>query len=313
MATFPLLVAFILDLLLGDPRRLPHPVVGIGRLVSSLETWLYDGCLPRRQGGLLLVLSTLVVVASVGWFGLAVAGSVHSWLGHLLAIWLGYSCLALRELHKQSQRVVDAVAMGDLVEARGALAMIVGRETTDLDEQGVLRACVETVAENTSDALVAPLIYLGLFGPLGGLLYKAINTMDSMIGYRNERYQEFGWAAAKLDDWANWLPARLTGFLLVLVSGLLGLNGWQSWRVMLRDARKHDSPNAGYPEAAAAGALGVQLGGPAQYFGEQIDKPTFGDADRALTVELFRKMVYLMYGTALMALVAVMAVSAWLH
>ena len=311
MSGLELLCAFALDLWLGDPRRLPHPVVGVGWLINVLEEQLYDAPLARRLSGVLLVAAVLVVTGMVGWTLLAVAGAVHPWLGSLAAIWLAWTCLAARELHRQTAVVVEALDEGDLVSARGALGMIVGRDTAQLDEQGILRACVETVAENTSDGIVAPLFYLALGGPLGGLLYKAVNTMDSMIGYRNERYRDFGWAAARLDDLLNWLPARLTGLLMVGACVPLGLNGWQAWRILWRDARKHASPNAGYPEAAAAGALGVRLGGPARYFGRQTDKPTIGDADRNLDVALFGKMVYLMYATSLMALAVMMVFTPW--
>lgn len=302
MSGFELLSAFALDLWLGDPRRLPHPVVGIGWLITALEAHLHGAPLARRISGLLLVGAVLLTTGLAGWLLLAVAAALHPWLESLVAVWLAWTCLAARELHRQTAVVVEALTDGDLVAARGALGMIVGRDTAQLDAQGVLRACVETVAENTSDGIVAPLFYLALGGPLGGLLYKAANTMDSMIGYRNERYRDFGWAAARLDDLLNWLPARLTGLLMVAASFLLGLNGWQAWRIMRRDARRHASPNAGFPEAAAAGALGVQLGGPSRYFGQELDKPRLGDADRELDVALFGKMVYLMYAVSLTAL-----------
>jgi len=311
MTGLELLGAFALDLWLGDPRRLPHPVVGIGWLITTLETRLYGAPLARRLSGLLLVAAVLLVTGLAGWLLLAVAAAAHPWLGSLVAIWLAWTCLATRELHRQTAVVVEALTDGDLVAARGALGMIVGRDTAQLDARGILRACVETVAENTSDGIVAPLFYLTLGGPVGGLLYKAANTMDSMVGYRNERYRDFGWAAARFDDLLNWFPARLTGLLMVVASFMLGLNGWQAWRIMWRDARLHASPNAGFPEAAAAGALGVQLGGPSRYFGQEIDKPKLGDADRQLDVALFGKMVYLMYAVSLMTLaLAVVAIYA---
>lgn len=306
MTGLELLAACGLDLWLGDPRRLPHPVVGIGALVGFCEDTLYDRFLSRWVGGALLVLAVLAVTAFVSWLLLTLATAIHSWLGALLTVWLAYTTLALRELHGQSAAVVDCLERGEIDAARTALAMIVGRETADLDEQGILRACLETVAENTSDGVVAPLFYLGLGGPVGGLLYKAVNTMDSMLGYRSERYREFGWAAARLDDLCNWVPARLTAGLMVAGSFLLGLNGWNAWRILCRDRHRHASPNAGFPEAAAAGALAIQLGGPARYFGEEVVKPTLGDADRPLSVALFRKMVYLMYAVAGLMLLLVL-------
>lgn len=308
MTGFELFAAFALDLWLGDPRRVPHPVVGIGSLVLLLEQQLYDSGLSRRFAGVILVCGVLLATGLVAACLLALAESLHRWVGLLAAVWLAYTCLALRELHLQTALVVEALAEGEIVMARSHLGMIVGRDTSQLDAPDILRACVETMAENTSDGIIAPLFYLFVGGPVGGLLYKAVNTMDSMVGYRNERYQDFGWAAARLDDLLNWIPARLTGLLMVASCFLLKLNGWQAWRIMWRDANKHASPNAGYPEAAAAGGLGVQLGGPSSYFGKQTLKAALGDPDRELDLPLFRKMVYLMYATSLLGLILF---SAW--
>lgn len=302
MAPALLAAAFVADLLFGDPRRLPHPVVGIGRLVDGLERLLYARLRPRRLGGLLLVTATLLAVGAAAWGLLGLGARLHPLLGLAAALWLAWTCLAARELHRQSATVVDRLTAGDLAGARRALSLIVGRDTAELDEQAILRACIETVAENSSDGIVAPLFYLGLGGPVAGMVYKAASTMDSMIGYKNERYCDFGWAAARLDDLLNWLPARLTAVLMVLSSRVLGLDAGAAWRIARRDGRKHASPNAGLPEAAAAGALGVQLGGPASYFGRWQEKPTFGDAGRSLTVDDYRKTVKLMYMVAFLAL-----------
>ena len=294
--------AFVADLLFGDPRRLPHPVVGLGRLVAGLEQLLYARIRSRRCGGLMLVLATLLVAGTLAWGLLTLADRLHPILGLLTAGWLAWTCLAARELHRQSRAVVSRLTNGDLDGARQALAMIVGRDTAELDEQTILRACIETVAENSSDGIVAPLVYLGLGGPVAGILYKAASTMDSMIGYKNARYREFGTAAARLDDLLNWLPARLTALLMVAGSVPLGLAAGNAWRIARRDARRHASPNAGWPEAAAAGALGVQLGGPARYFGVWQEKPTFGEPGRLLTADDYRRMVRLMYLVAILAL-----------
>lgn len=294
--------AFGLDLLLGDPRRLPHPVVYIGELITRLEIPLAGLLRNRRQAGVLLTLGTLTVTGALAWGGLALAEQIHPWLYIGLWVWLGYTTLALRSLHRESREVVKWVAVGDLGEARRALSLIVGRDTSQLDEEAILRACLETVAENTSDGVVAPLFYLSLGGPVAALLYKAASTLDSMVGYRNDRYRELGWASAKLDDLLNLIPARLTGMLMVLAAFPLGLNSWAALKIMLRDARKTSSPNAGFPEAAAAGALGVQFGGPAVYFGRRVDKPTLGDADGPITLRSYRQMVGLLYLTALLAL-----------
>jgi adenosylcobinamide-phosphate synthase len=302
MSPLLLATAFAADLLLGDPRRLPHPVVGIGRLISGLERFLYDRVHPRRLGGLLLVALTLLVTGGLVWGLLTLAERLPPALGWLVAGWLAWTCLAVRELHRQSAVVVAHLTAGDLDSARQALSMIVGRDTRELNEQAILRACIETVAENSSDGIVAPLLFLGFGGPLAGMLFKAASTMDSMIGYRNERYREFGWAAARLDDLLNWLPARLTTLLLVVSSLPLGGKPRNAWQMARRDGRKHASPNAGLPEAAAAGALGVQLGGPASYFGRWQEKPTFGDAERPVTVADYRRMVRLMYAVAVLTL-----------
>lgn len=300
----PLLLAaaFAADLLFGDPRRLPHPVVGIGRLVNGLERLLYDRIRPRRLGGLMLVLLTLATAGAVAWGALALAAGLHPALGIIATVWLAWTCLAVRELHRQSAAVIDHLAAGDLGGARQALGMIVGRDTAGLDEQAILRACIETVAENSSDGIVAPLFYLGFGGPVAGMIYKAASTMDSMVGYKNDRYREFGWAAARLDDLLNWLPARLTTVMMAFSGFVLGFDAGSAWRMARRDGHKHASPNAGLPEAAAAGALGVQLGGPACYFGQWQEKPTFGDPGRLLTIDDYRRMVKLMYGVAVLAL-----------
>ncbi|MDO3377534.1 adenosylcobinamide-phosphate synthase CbiB [Geoalkalibacter halelectricus] len=296
-----ILCAFALDLLLAEPRRIPHPVVGIGRLIERLELALAV-MRNRRRAGIILVVLTLLITGLVTWGLLALFEAMHPLLGFLLGVWIAFTTLALRSLHKESREVVRWVQKGNLGEARRSLSLIVGRETRTLDEEGIIKACIETVAENTSDGLVAPLFYLFIGGPILAILYKAVNTLDSMVGYLTDRYRELGWAAAKMDDLANWIPARLTAFLMVLAAFPLGLNGFNALRIALRDARKHRSPNAGWPEAAVAGALGIQLGGPAVYFGECVEKVTLGDADKPITVACYHRMIRLMYLTAFLAL-----------
>ncbi|WP_305041331.1 adenosylcobinamide-phosphate synthase CbiB [Geoalkalibacter sp.] len=296
-----ILCAFALDLLLAEPRRIPHPVVGIGRLIEKLEIALAV-LRNRRRAGIILVILTLLITGLVTWGLLALFRGIHPFLGFALGVWIAFTTLALRSLHKESREVVRWVEKGNLSEARRALSLIVGRETRTLDEQGILKACIETVAENTSDGLVAPLFYLFIGGPLLAILYKAVNTLDSMVGYLTDRYRELGWAAARMDDLANWIPARLTAFLMIVAAFPLGLNGFNALRITLRDARKHRSPNAGWPEAAAAGALGIQLGGPAVYFGERVEKVTLGDAEQPVTLASYYRMVRLMYLTAILAL-----------
>lgn len=301
MSASLLLGVLLLDLCFGDPRSWPHLIVWIGRLITRLEDWLRDELRNLRAAGTMLVLLVLAISGFVALFAMQLAAVLSGWLAGLVALWIGWNCLALRSLHRESALVVKALEREDLNEARQALSMIVGRETAQLNEEGVLKACLETVAENASDGVIAPLFYLVLGGPILALLYKAVNTMDSMVGYKNEKYLEFGWAAARLDDLLNYIPARLTGFLLVAVSFPLGLNGRAAWRIMLRDAGKHTSPNAGWPEAATAGALDVQLGGPADYFGQRIEKVTIGDAVQNLTVNHYYQMIRLLYGSTLLA------------
>lgn len=288
-----------LDLLLGDPRGWPHPVVWIGRLISRLEDRLRDAVRNLRLAGVLLVGLILLVTGCTGWAALQLAAVFSEWFAWLVTLWLGWSCLALRSLHQESAAVIRDLEVGDLEGARQSLSMIVGRETALLDEEGILKATLETVAENASDGVIAPLFYLLLGGPILGLLYKAASTLDSMVGYKNDKYREFGWAGARLDDLLNYLPARLTGWLFVCCSTPLGLNGPAAKRVMLRDAGKHASPNAGWPEAAAAGALGVQLGGAAVYFGQRVEKPTFGDALEPVTVQHYHRLIRLLYVSSL--------------
>lgn len=211
---------------------------------------------------------------------------------------MAYTTLALKGLHQESRKVIRALEEEDLAEARKALSLIVGRDTEGLDEEAVLRACIETVAENSSDAVIGPLFYLWLGGPLLAVAYKVVNTLDSMVGYRNERYREVGWASARLDDLANWIPARLTGLAMVAVAPLIGLSGPHGWRILRRDRQAHSSPNAGWPEAAAAGTLGIQLGGASTYQGVLCDKPTLGDPSSPISTAHYGAMIRLMYGTA---------------
>ena len=297
-----LLGAFVLDLLLGDPRFLHHPVIYIGTLINWLETILASLFDNRFLAGFILCGSVLAVTGGLTWLVLAVASFLHPVIYGAVSLYIAYTTLALRQLHIESREVVQLVERGDLDAARRALALIVGRDTAQLDEEQILRACIETVSENSSDGVIAPLFYLFLGGPVLAMIYKAANTLDSMVGYRDDRYRELGWASARFDDLLNLIPARLTGLLMVIASFPLGLNPWAALKVMLRDARKTSSPNAGYPEAAAAGALGIQLGGPAVYFGEEIDKPTLGDPERKINIDRYRAMIRLMYATAFLAL-----------
>jgi len=287
--------ALLLDMLLGDPHGWPHPVIGIGRFAKRFEMILAGLFDNRRLAGILLALVALSMTAAVTWGILALAGRLHPLLGLVVTVWLGYTTLSLRALHVESRAVVQQLQKGHIEEARRILATIVGRDTSGLDAEGILRACIEAVAENSSTGVIGPLFYLMLGGPVLAMVYKAASTLDAMVGFTDDSGHEMGWASARFDDLFNLIPARLTAILMIMAAFPLGLNPWAAFRVVLRDARKLASPNAGFPEAAMAGALGVELGGPAHYFGQQVDKPALGDADRPLTVARYRAAIRLMY------------------
>ena len=299
-------LSFCLDLLLGDPSWIPHPVVWMGRAISGLEERLRR-IFPKTTRGewaagallaILLPAGTLALTFSVLWL----AGQIHPGLRFFLEVFWGWQALAVRGLGKESSRVYRALREGTLEQAQQAVARIVGRDTQRLDRAGVTRAAVETVAENFSDGVAAPLFYFFLGGAPLALCYKAINTMDSMMGYRNERYLYFGRWAARLDDGANWLPARLSALLLVAAAWLLGEDGRGAWRIWRRDRRNHASPNAAQTEAAMAGALGVQLAGPAWYFGVRVEKPTIGEHQRPIVPEDILRSNRRLYGGSVLCL-----------
>ena len=296
-----LVSAYLLDLAAGDPHWLPHPVRWIGRLIARTEDVLYaesaSPILMCISGFALWVIVIAVVLCAAKVF-IAISHLAGSIFGNLALIWLAYSTLATRSLHKESSHVAEALRAGDLALARARLSFLVSRETLQLDRDAVLRALVETVSENISDAIVAPLFYMGFFGPVGAIVYKAINTMDSMLGYKNKRYRYFGSFPARADDLANWVPARISGWLLVGASACMGMDWRAAAKIMMRDAPKMKSPNAGYPEAAAAGALGVQLGGASFYFGQRVEKPLLGDPINQITLETYGRTVRLMYLTS---------------
>lgn len=302
---YAILIAYGLDLLIGDPTYLPHPVRAMAQLAKTYETCWRHCLTNQRLAGALTVVSVLVWVGGAVWGLLALAGRVHPWLADCLTIYLLYASLATRDLAAHSRRVYLALAAGDLALARQQVAMIVGRETATLDAHEVSRACIESVAENIVDGITAPLLWAAILGPMGAMLYKAINTMDSMFGYKNARYREFGWAPARLDDLANYLPARLTAALVVLAAALLGHSPVGALRIWRRDRRCHASPNSAQTEAAVAGALGLQLGGPSIYFGSVVAKPTIGDADQPITpAHILSTNRLMLVTTSLMVLLA---------
>ena len=306
-----LLAAAALDWLLGDPAWMPHPIRLMGWTISRLENGLRR-LFPRTPGGELLAGGVLVLTMVLLFGGgslllLAALYALSPAAGTAAEVWLSYQLLAARALQKESMAVCPPLAAGDLAGAREAVSRIVGRDTQRLDEAGVVKAAVETVAENTSDGVTAPLLFLALGGLPLGMVYKAVNTMDSMVGYRNERYRWFGTAAARLDDVLNWIPARLSGLMMCLAAALLpGCSGRRALRVFFRDRRKHSSPNSAHTEAACAGALGVQLAGDAWYFGKKVSKPTIGDGLRPVERADVARACRLMYVTELLTLAAVL-------
>ncbi len=297
MAAF--LAGYILDLLFGDPYWLPHPIRLIGRLVGKLEECLYGGRYLRLRGSV-LVLAVLAVTAGVCGSVLWAAYRICPPVGCIVESVMTYQILAVKCLRTESMKVYEKLNGGKLTEAREAVSMIVGRDTQTLDESGVIRATVETVAENTSDGVVAPMLYLALGGPVAGFVYKAVNTMDSMIGYRNDRYLYFGRTAARLDDAANFIPARISARLMIAASFLGGreFDAGAAYRVYRRDRRKHASPNSAHTEAVCAGALGIRLGGDASYSGKLVQKPWIGDDVRPAAMEDIRRANRLLYLTA---------------
>jgi adenosylcobinamide-phosphate synthase len=293
-------LAFALDLLVGDPAFLTklHPVVLLGRFIALLESYLYR----QRSKVRGALLTTIVCVAA--YLGTKLLMYIAGPLQPLAEIWLLCTALAARGLYDAGMKIYHALKIGDITEARLYTGEIVGRDTYSLSRTEVVRAAVESVAENTVDGVTAPIFYALIGGAPLAIMYKAINTMDSMIGHNDERYTHFGWAAAKLDDFANYLPARLTALTLVLATNLLGLDAAGAWHTMLRDARKHRSPNAGIPEAGVAGALGVQLGGINHYGGIGYETARLGSNTRELEEEDIRKTCQLMLLTSVIFLAA---------
>lgn len=299
---------FGLDCLLGDPLSAAHPVVLMGKLISFLEKRLRARFpkTPRgeRTAGLVMALCVPLVSAGAGLLLLYLAWRVHPWAYFALSAFLCWQCFAARCLMTEAKKVVTCLETQGLAAGRRQVAMLVGRDTENLSEEQVIKAAVETVAENTSDGVVAPLLWMVLLGAAGGLLYKAINTMDSMVGYKNEKYLHFGRAAAKLDDGANYIPARLSALAMIGAAFLLKLDGQGAWRVWRRDRRNHASPNSAQTESACAGALGVRLGGNASYFGQLYEKPTIGDPRRPIERADVHRACNLMYGTSGLLLAA---------
>lgn len=298
----PMLIGFLLDACIGDPCNFPHPIRLIGRMISALERIIRKKCSSLRRGGIALTVIVLLVSTLIPALLLLLCCRIHPAAGIAAESILICYLLAARNLRDESMKVCRAAEAGDTETARKAVSMIVGRDTAVLDRDGILRAAVETVAENTSDGVTAPLFYIALGGAAGGFFYKAANTMDSMIGYKNEKYAELGRCAAKTDDVLNFIPSRLTALLMTAVCPLLHLDAKNAFRIWRRDRRKHASPNSAQTEAACAGALHLRLAGDAWYFGELHKKPYIGDDDRPIEPADIRRANRLMYGASVLML-----------
>ena len=306
-------LAWLADLAFGDPQWMPHPVRLFGLITKIGEKMARLSAGSNRR--LLLAGAVVAAVIALGtcagtWLVLSVMKSVSPLLAGLATVYLAYSALSLRALDEAGCEVIEFLRSGRLEDARASLAMIVGRDTEDLKESEIVRAVIETVAENSSDGVIAPLFYLTIGGILAALAYKSINTMDSMIGYRNDRYLYFGRVAARLDDVVNFIPSRLTAGLAMLASLILGLQWRSALRVVLRDANSQPSPNSGFPEAAFAGALGIRLGGTNSYGGRKTWKAHLGNPERPLVPELFPQARRLLYGTCGLGLLMSLGLSA---
>ncbi len=325
-------LGFLLDLLLGDPHWLPHPIQLIGTLITGTEkkirnftkASLCQACpsgkstdIPAMEAeglsnerknraelwqgaGLAVIVLTSVTITAISL--LLFAYWLHPYLGIAAECMMTYQILAVKCLKVESMKVFQCLKNNDLEQARLAVSMIVGRDTKCLDEEGVAKAAIETVAENTSDGVIAPMLYLAVGGPALGFFYKAVNTMDSMVGYKNDTYLYFGRAAAKLDDIMNYLPARISAWLMIFCSFLLGssFSGKGAWNIYRRDRRKHASPNSAQTEAVCAGALSIQLAGDASYFGKVVKKPYIGEALRRVEFEDIKHAIHLLYAAAWM-------------
>jgi len=303
-----LAIGFIMDLILGDPQNYWHPVRWIGKLIEWVEHAVWRALrisedpsrdIARKKiGGIILVVIVAAVVTLIPLVILLLLKSLNEIVYVIAGGVLCYFALAMKSLKVESMKVYDALVDGDIDGARKAVSMIVGRDTENLDEQGIAKAAVETVAENSSDGVVAPLLFMLAFGVPGGYFYKAVNTMDSMVGYKNDHYRHFGTAAAKLDDLCNWIPARITAVAMIFASFWLRLDLSNALRIWKRDRKKNASPNAAQTESVCAGALDIQLSGDAYYFGELVKKDTIGDPIREIEPEDIARANDLLYLTS---------------
>jgi adenosylcobinamide-phosphate synthase len=311
MTALEISAAYVVDLFFGDPPGYPHPVRLIGQTISILEKKFLQRANTSWMQRFLGVILAVTIVFGTGistWAIIRMAAWVHPVFSSVIIIFFAYTTLATRNLYDEPRKVIKALEQGDLNLARKEVGFLVSRDTDHLDEQEICRALIETISENTSDGIVAPLFYLLIGGPPLAMAYKALNTLDSMVGYRNDRYRYLGWASARGDDLANLIPSRLTALLFVLSSFILDKNWKATWRITWRDGRKSTSPNSGYPEAAMAGALGVRLGGKNSYFGRVEEKPFIGEPQRSIDRNVVRESLHLMIVNSLIAVIIIILI-----
>lgn len=304
-----LVMGYILDLIFGDPYWMPHPVRFIGNLISILEK-VIRRFMPKTKrgeyiGGIILTVMVVSISMVIPLVIILMAKSINTYLALTVETFMCYQILATKSLKVESMKVYDELAKNDLPSARKAVSMIVGRDTKDLTFSGVAKAAVETVAENTSDGIIAPMIFIAIGGAPMGFFYKAINTMDSMVGYKNEKYMNFGRFAAKLDDVVNYLPARISAYQMILSSFFLRYDYKNAFKIYKRDRYNHASPNSAQTESVCAGALDIQLAGNAYYFGKLYEKPTIGDNIREINYDDIKKANRLLYCTSIISIVII--------
>ncbi|MBI5187039.1 MAG: cobalamin biosynthesis protein CobD [Nitrospinae bacterium] len=312
MEPWILIAAFVLDIVLGDPEWLPHPVRWVGKAATASENFWRKKIAPEFWGGAALAVSLVFSVwlgACVFLWGLNTLGGVFHLMGSVLLL---YYCLSVRSLASEAWRVKALLDSNGLDAARRQLSRIVGRDTENLDREGVVRAAVETVAENFVDGILSPLFFALIGGPPAALAFKAVSTLDSMVGYKNERYRRFGTFSARLDDAANFIPARVSPIPIFFAAMIFNKAPFHALRICIRDGGKHSSPNAGIPEAAFAGALGVQLGGPNFYGGRLVEKPFIGDEGAPVRSSLILDAILLMAGASIITVAGCAALAvAW--
>ena len=305
-------IAYVLDLIFGDPQNIIHPVQVIGKMISSGEKFLLgeNSSLSRKYKFFAgMILNITVISLTYGITYLIRRTSENSIIFTVAEIYLMYTIFSINSLAREGNRVYNILKEGNIERARKDLSYLVSRDTGTMDEKMIIRSTMETISENTVDGIVAPMMYMFLGGLPLSMTYKAINTFDSMVGYKNEKYMDFGKFSAKLDDVANFIPARITGILIVIASMILGYDYKNSLKIFIRDRKNHSSPNSGHAEAGVAGALGVQFGGRVSYFGKEVDKPVIGDKIKDFELEDIKKNIKIMYVASFLSLIVFSVIS----